>query len=138
MVRGVEFSIAKRAQIMLLHNMGHSNRKIAEQLQISYGGVYRSITRMNDHFVPEYKSRKRSGRPKASSATTDNSIILMATDNSIILMAKRSPRASSAKIQSQLPVECKVSTRTIRRRLLHSGLKSYRPVMKPLLSKNNI
>ena len=129
MVHGAELSIAKRAQIMLLHDMGHSNRKIAEQPQISYGGVYRSITRMNDRFVPEYKSRKRSGRPKASSATTDNSIILM---------AKRSPRASSAKIQSQLPVECKVSTRTIRRRLFHSGLKSHRPAKKPLLSKKNI
>ena len=64
MVHGAELSIAKRAQIMLLHNMGHSNRKIAEQLQISFGSVYRSITRINDRFVPEYKSRKRIGRPK--------------------------------------------------------------------------
>src|ERR1043165_6793376 len=124
-----ELSEAKRAQILLLHNMGHSNRQIALKLGISYGGVYRCISRMRDRSVPDYSSRKRSGRPKATTATTDNAIIIM---------AKKSPRSSSRKIQSQLPVEARVSTRTIRRRLFEGGLKSRRPALKPLLSKKNI
>lgn len=129
MARNPELSSEKRAQVMLLHNMGHSNRQIAAELLISYGGVHRCISRIRDCSVPEYRSRKRSGRPKVTSPTTDNAIIIM---------AKKSPRSSSAKIQAQLPVEARVSRRTIRRRLFDSGLKSRRPAKKPLLSLKNI
>jgi len=129
MARVRELSVGVRAQVMLLHQMGHSHRQIASQLDISYGGVYRCISRSKDATVTEYKSRKRSGRPRVTSATTDNSIIIM---------SKRSPRASSAKIQSQLPPENRPGKRTIRRRLFDSGLKSCRPAKKPLLSKKNI
>lgn len=75
----------------------------------------------------DYKSRKRSGRPKVTSARTDNAIILL---------ARRSPKSSSAKIQSQLPSV--ISRQTIRRRLFESSLKSCRPAKKPLLTKKNI
>ena len=37
MAQNPELSVAERAETMLLHNMGHSNRQIAEKLGISYG-----------------------------------------------------------------------------------------------------
>lgn len=123
MVRGKELTVAQRAQAKLLHEMHFSQVQIAKRLQISRCAVQRCIKRA------QFVSEKRSGRPRVTSVRTDNSILLM---------CKRSPRASSAKIQAQLPREETVSTRTIRRRLFTNGLKARRPAKKPLLSMKNI
>jgi transposase len=123
MARGKELTIAIRAQVKLLHDMNFSQVQIANRLKISRCAVQRCISRS------QLISRKRSGRPKVTSARTDNSILVM---------CKRSPRASSSKIQLQLPIEEKVSTRTIRRRLFCSGFKSRRPAKKPMLTRKNI
>jgi transposase len=124
-------SVGKRAQVHLLHTDGLSQRQIANRLGVSRGAVRRCIDRLKEDNSesPSYKSRQRSGRPRATSTRTDISIIKC---------AKRSPRASSVKIQSQLPLDSRVSTRTIRRRLFNAGLKSRRPAKKPLLTKKNV
>lgn len=129
MVRGQELTIATRAQVMLLHNMGQSQRQVATTLNISRCAVRRCISRSKEGDPEDFRSRKRSGRPKATS---------LRTDNAIKLMARRSPRSSSVKIQSQLPLADRISKQTIRRRLFNCGLKSRRPAKKPLLSKKNI
>jgi transposase len=131
MVRGKELTVATRAQVMLLKDLGYSQRQISNRLNVSRGAVQRCFARSadNDGTGVEYHSIRRSGRPKITSARTDNSIIVM---------CKRSPRASSAKIKAQLPASERVSTRTIRRRLFTTGLKARRPAKKPLLSSKNI
>ena len=129
MVRAKELSVAIRAQTMLLHGMGISERKIGTQLNISRGAVQKCIGRAKENPATQFLSRKRSGRPKVTSGRTDNMIMLM---------AKRSPRASSLKIKSQLPATERVSASTIRRRLFAGGLKSRRPAKKPLLTAKNV
>ena len=132
MARGFELSEGKRAQVLLLHEMGFSQRKIACKLLVSRCAVRRCIDRYKTctkSTAEGLKSKKRSGRPKVTTQRTDNLIVRL---------SKRSPRASAARIQSQLPRVDQVSTRTVRRRLFTSGLKARKPAKKPLLSKKNI
>ena len=57
----------------------------------------------------------------------------------IVREAKRDPKASSREIKEAAgTVGQKISTSTVRRILLTNGLKSYRPVKKPLLTKIHI
>lgn len=56
----------------------------------------------------------------------------------IVREAKKDPKATSKEIQHASGViGNKVSTRTIRRVLTRSGLKTYRPIKKPLLTKKH-
>jgi transposase len=129
MVRGKELTVGKPAQVMLLKELGFSQRHIAARLKVSRCAVQRCFLRCKEPIGEEHQSKKRSGRPKITSSRTDNAIIMM---------CKRSSRSSSTKIKSQLPASESVSTRMIRRRLFASGLKACRPAKKPLLSSKNI
>lgn len=74
---------------------------------------------------------ENSGRPRKSSKLLDKKIFNIAQTN---------PFLSSTKILSEIDQAgpSGLSSRTVRRRLCESGLNSYRPDKKPLLSKKNI
>ena len=56
----------------------------------------------------------------------------------IVREARKDPKASSSEIKSRSgAVGDKISQRTIKRVLLQSGLKAYRPLKKPLLTKKH-
>lgn len=129
MVRGHEILETVRSQACLLLKMGYSQRAVANMLSISRGAVEKCIARSRDKTCEGFKSRKRVGRPRGTTPRTDRAMLMK---------VKRSPRASSAKIQAQLPVGERVSCRTVRRRLFNMGLKARKPAVKPLLSAKNI
>lgn len=123
---GSRISPTTHAQIKCLNENGLSSREIASKLKLVQSTVVRSLKMQRKTNNFEYK--KPSGRPRCTSKTLDDSIILA---------AKKSPRKSSEAIRVNLP-EARPSSVTIRRRLIEAGLKSYRPAVKPALSKKNI
>lgn len=117
-----------RAQISVLSKEGLSQRQIATRLKVCQSAVSRCLRRIGE--LKSYNSRQRSGRPRITSIRDDNAIRRTATAH---------PLFTSRDVASALPPETKVSLRTIRRRLSKEmGLKSYRPAVKPRLSKKNI
>jgi transposase len=136
MVRGNEIPNEKRAQIQILYDQNMSQRKIAAILKVSQSAVSRAIARMKQ--LGTTKSRKRTGRPRRTSASTDRMIRRSAVahptwSSSHIRAAVRSP------VITGTPVRPPVSTRTVRRRLLVDfKLPSRRPAKKAKLSKKNI
>jgi len=127
-ILNMEFSAEKRSNIVLLKELGHSYRQIAARLDVSIGGVQRTIARHGS--TGSHTSIKRPGRPRKTSQRTDHMIRRAAV---------AVPSASSAFIHSQLPPEVGISTDTVRRRLRKDfGLFAYRPARKPKLSAKNV
>jgi transposase len=125
-VRHRELSPRKRAQIQILHQQNMSHRRIARILHISQSAVTKGIARSKE--LHSLSSRKRGGRPRATSAATDRLIHRSAVAH---------PTWSSVTINAN--VESGVSARTVRRRLLVDfQLPSRRPAKKAKLTKKNI
>lgn len=126
MVRSLELSPAKRAQMEILHRQKMSHRKIAAILHVSHSAVTKGLARIKE--LGSRKSRTRVGRPRKTS---------VAADRLIRRAAIAHPTWSSSTIQAE--VRSPVSTRTVRRRLLVDfNLPSRRPAKKAKLSKKNI
>lgn len=123
-----ELSSECRAQAVILRKNGLCYQEIAKKLGVSYCAVYKAVKRYQE--LQSFVSRKRSGRPRCTSAQDDRTIARI---------VKMSPKASSLQVLTRLPRGPRnISTRTIRRRLFDSGLKSYTPAKKPRLSPKNI
>ena len=123
-----EISKECRAQAVILRKEGLRYQDIAKKLGISYCAVCKAVKRHEE--LGSFTSKKRSGRPR---------LITPHDDRAIAKVVKKSLKASSLQVLIRLPVQLqKVSTRTIRRRLFESGLKSYTPARKPRLSKKNV
>lgn len=115
-----------RSQIIILRDENYSIRQISNRLNLPKSSVFNTIKYFNEtgaFAYPKPAGRKLSTTP--------------ATDRVILLASKRDPFASSSLIKSNLPAPAP-SNRTIRRRLVKSGYKSYKPAKKPCLSKKNI
>ena len=123
-----DLTTEQRTQIQVLIQEGLSQRAVATRLSICQSNVSAGIKRMKE--TPSYKGRPRAGHPRVTSTGTD-CLIRRA--------ASAIPTTSSSAIQSSLAALPVVpSCRTIRRRLLTCGLKSYKAARKPRLSKMNI
>jgi transposase len=97
-------------------------------LNISQSCVQRSLKRIAE--LGSYSSRRRSGRPRITTAHGDRIIRRMSVAH---------PMASSSWIQAHLPESVSASRTTIKRRLHDElGLKAYRPAKKPSLSPKNV
>lgn len=124
----MELTTEVRSNVLILKEEGYSFRQIGNRLGISVGAIQRTITRHKEN--GSLISKRRSGRPQKTSATTDRMIKRFIIQN---------PRASSTFIQAQLPCEVKIHSSTIRRRLSKTfGLPAYRSAAKPRLSQKNI
>ena len=62
----------QRAQIVILHEEGMSERQIAARLSVSKTGVQQAITKHVSEGI--FCDRKRSGRPRKTSILDDNLI----------------------------------------------------------------
>jgi len=123
-----ELSKECRAQAVILRKNGFCYKEIAKKLGISYCGVYKAVQRHEE--LGSFASRKRTGRPRITTPQDDRVIARV---------VKKSPKASSLQVLLQLPTKLQnISSRTVRRRLFNSGLKSYSPSRKPRLSQKNI
>lgn len=124
-----EFSSELRAQIVILHSQNWSQRRIAAFFNVSKTGVYKTIKRYEN--TKDYRSLKRSGRPKVTTTRTDRIIRRLAVSH---------PEWPASRIRNELSFMRPLpSVDTICRRLrLKFGLKSRIAACKPLLSKKNI
>ena len=123
-----ELSDTIRAQICLLHEEGYSVRHIAHRMKVSIDGVQCTLRRFVQ--TASFKSLRRTGRPRATTAQTDRLIRRVSSNH---------PTFCSRRIQCELPRDVNVSRRTIRRRLLVDfKLRASRPARKPRLSAKNI
>ena len=115
----------QRAQIVILHKEGVSERQIAACLSVSKTGVYQAITKHVYEGI--FCDRKRSGRPRKTS-NRDNNLIRR--------MVVRSPTSSTKKLQPALLRKgTRVTQMTISRRLSREfNLKSYKLARKPRLT----
>ena len=114
MGRKAELSKEKWAQIWILEQEGLSQRAIADCIGVSQSTVSVTLCRCRE-MEGTYASRKRSGRP---------SVVTPRIRNQLRVMIKKSPKASSRKLQTQLP-QSNISQRTIRRVLFSEGFKAY-------------
>lgn len=116
------------AQIVAFHQAGLKQTDIARRMVVSQSVVSRTISRWKS--TGSLGPTKQPGKPRLTSPQTDRLIKRIIVDN---------PRVSSGYIAAQLPPECTVSARTVRRRLLNDfKLPSRRPARKPKLSPKNI
>ena len=115
----------QRAEIVILHEEGVSERQIAARLSVSKTGVHQEITKHVSEAI--FCDRKRSGRPRKTSIRDDNLIRRMIV---------RSPTSSTMKLQADLlRKDTRVTQMTISRRLSREfNLKSYKPARKSRLT----
>ena len=116
------------AQIVVLRNEGLKQVDIGQRLGIHQSIVSRTLHRHAS--TGSFCHRKSPGRPRKT---------YIQTDRLMKRLVQGDPTSSSSAIQSQLPPQVDISTRTIRRRLLDDcKLRAYRPACVPRLSAKNV
>lgn len=128
MGRKAELSVEKRAVIVALHEEGYSTRKIASKTNVSQNAVMRALQRKRETGCNQ--SRRRSGRPRATSNSEDKFICVQ---------SKRNRTRTAPEIREELNStrEAPISVSTVQRRLRNYGLKVCIAAKKPLLRKQN-
>lgn len=108
MGRVKELSIDTRSAIITLNKEGKSERQIASQLKVSKNAVHRALERYRA--TSSNLSKSRSGRPKVTSSTDDQFIVLS---------SKRNKRKTPEEIRAELNQRRTkpVSVSTVKRRL---------------------
>lgn len=123
-----QISCEKRAQVIILHKQGYSNRQIATIVQISEKGVRTAIKRFSTTGVNT--DRQRSGRPKVTSEREDKFIAIT---------SKRLRTLTAPDIRAELNTsrDNVVSVTTVQRRLRQVGLSGCVAIRKPFLRTVN-
>lgn len=123
-----EISSEVRSAIVVLHNEGKSEREIASQLKLSKTCVHSTITRYRE--TGSFQDRPRSGRPRATTSSEDNFIVVT---------SKRNRRLTAPEIRVEVnKTQVKpLSLTTVKRRLRDAKLYGRVAVRKPLLRPQN-
>jgi transposase len=123
-----EISSETRAVIVVLHNEGKSEREIASKLKLSKTCVHNAITRYKE--TGTNQDRPRSGRPRATTSSEDNFIVVT---------SKRNRRLTAPEICAEVNKTRSepVSVTTVKRRLRDAKLFGRVAVRKPLLRPQN-
>jgi len=129
-----EFSPKKRALIHQMKEDGMKQIDISRVLGISPSGVCRTLKRFKNiavnAFTPDFKSKKRSGRPSKISPQMSRRIERC---------VNKSPNISSSDVLTDLGWKEQLAPRTIRHHCQKKlGLRAYKPAKKPLLSAKNL
>lgn len=128
MAKYKQISKEKRAQIQILHEAGHSHRKIANLVGVSKYGVQQSLRRFAE--TKTFDDRKRSGRPKKTSKLIDRLILVTSKRDRF----KTAPEIA-AEVNKIAPQ--KISNTTVKRRLNSNGMWGRVAIKKPLLRPVN-
>ncbi|RLU18397.1 hypothetical protein DMN91_008754 [Ooceraea biroi] len=128
MGRGPSLSIEKRAAVTVLHNDGRSVRYIVDKLNIPRSTVSDASTRFQRTGCN--KNKARTGRPRVTSKSEDQSLILM---------SKMNRKLTAPEIQSRFNEnhEHQISVTTVKDRLHKAGLWSRVSTRKLLLRHGN-
>ena len=109
MGRKTALSEVERAQIVILHKEGLSEREITKRISRSKTAVHQAIMRFKN--FGSYKDKKRSGRPCKTTPRDDHLIWRIVV---------KSPTASCKKIRSALLQKgTSINRTTVSRRLVH-------------------
>ncbi|XP_042861277.1 uncharacterized protein LOC122246649 [Penaeus japonicus] len=119
-------SIEDRMRVVVLHEEGYSCNKIAQKLNIARSTAQQIVKKHQE--TGTVKDREGRGRKK---------ITTKREERVIIKEALRDRRKTSKSLANELRdnFNINVSDRTVRRRLLQSGLKYCRAKKKPLLTE---
>ena len=125
MGRKTALSEVERAQIVILHKEGLSEREITKRISRSKTAVRQAIMRFKN--FGSYKDKKRSGRPHKTTPHDDHLI------QRIVV---KSPTASCKKIRSAvLQKVTSIHRTTVSRLLVHDfKLKAHKSAKKPRLT----
>ena len=74
MTRNSYHTEVERAQIVVLHKNGQSQRQISKELSISKSSIQRAIAEFKTEEI--YGNRKKSGRPRKKTSPDDTSMKL--------------------------------------------------------------
>nr|CAH7747251.1 unnamed protein product [Callosobruchus chinensis] len=120
-----ELSAFDRTRIIALWQKGLSRHQIANRLNVVRSAIGRTIRRYEE--TGEVNSRPRTGRPTVRTRREDRYIVQLAR-------RERSVTVPVLRSQFQRTFNRVISTATIRRRVLASGLRCRRPLRVPLLT----
>nr|CAH7737353.1 unnamed protein product [Callosobruchus chinensis] len=120
-----ELSAFDRTRIIALWQVGLPRHQIANRLNVERSTVSRTIRSYAE--TEEVNSRPRSGQPTVSTRREDRYIAQLAR-------RERSVTVPVLRSQFQRTFNRVISTATIRRRVLASGLRCRRPLRVPLLT----
>lgn len=117
-----------RGKIQLLDEEGYSQRNISARLGVCKSTVQKTLARIR--IIGTHSPPKHRGAVRKTSNRIDRMIRRRAVVN---------PRITSQEIAATLPLDSRVSARTIRRRLSDQyGLRFHRAAKKPRFSRKNI
>lgn len=119
-----KYSVQLKQKIVSDYNNGESVTSIAKKFGINHSVISRIISRFRSSgsLAPINKG----GRPRKTSKRDDNSIIRL---------IKKDPFTSARSVRNQLQLN--LSVRSIQRRAVEGGLKTYRSAKKPFISVKN-
>ena len=118
-----------RMRAIILHEQGHSMRKIAEELKRSVSCVHRLVSRFEE--TKSIQDRHRSGRPPVSTPRDDRVLARIQKKN------RTTPSHEIAKLWKEHS-GVSASPSTVRRKLLSMKLECKVAVRKPRLTKSHI
>lgn len=123
-----ELTVEKRAEICTLRKECYSLRQIAKKVNVSYGGVVRTLERKKDTGL--CTTRRRSGRPR---------ITTVREDINIVTISKRNRFLTAPAIVAEINRDCTtpIGVSTVKNRLNAAGLRGCVAKRKPLLREVN-
>ena len=125
MPKKINLSVEERSAVVTLSGEGYSQRGIPKKLKISLCAVQNILKKKEE--TGKVADRQRSGRPRATSAREDRTLVRLSLSN----------RRASSKLLKRDLEDCSttsISTRTVRRRLFMAGLKGCVAAKKPMLT----
>lgn len=128
MARKAQISLTKRSQIEILRKAGKSMGQIAQIVGVSKNGVATTLKRLDE--TKSNNDRKRSGRPKKTSAADDRHILLLSKKN-------RFKTAPEIRAEINKTLSKAISTSLVKSRLVEKGYFGRVAVRKPLLRPAN-
>lgn len=120
-----QLTVVQRAQIVALSEEGISKAELARRFNVSWTAISKLLAKYNTHGTVE--RRPGSARPRSTSARQDRHLCRMSL---------RNPTSVSRRLTQEFnqQMQLNISSRTVRRRLVESGLKTKIAKRKPLLT----
>ena len=120
-------SYENRARAICLHEAGQSISSIAEWMKCSRVTIHKLLNWQKA--TGSVKDKKRTGRPRKTNKKDNHALKLASIGNRRVSLRQLANEFNESSAQKH------ISPRTVCRRLLEEGLKTYRAKKKPLLTQ---
>ena len=126
MVKVQELTPGKKKVIEVLSSEGYNFTEISQKIGCSRSAVSRNVKKLK--LTGTMDNKKRSGRPRLSTARADNVLRRICLKNRMLTSKQLS-------LEWHLSTGTSASSSIVRRRLVSCGLRAHRAKQKPILSK---